>query len=272
KPKKYVRTSCFRKDVFIFDKDNLLEMPVTVTTVTGLEFFKKTGLEVRVIYDPSLYNNNQRVINFNHGSHHGGDQHGILLEKGISEAVGHTVLIQPAGLPPPEAGPPGQIVKCVIDVGKCTAAGSHPNTLAAAIAHELGHAVNILHHGTKKVTHHCNAAPTYNPAPGITERLPTIENSEVTSGNMDCVMRYPASAILAFGWCDTNHSDFHPYYDLTIDPAYNVHYTIKDNSRGTNYCESPNGTDLNVDKAKRNDAATGRGNCKSQIRVKDWGP
>lgn len=263
KPRKHIRTSCFVKDVFIYDKDNLLEMPVDGTTATGLKYFEETGLRVHVIYDPSLYNNNERVINFNHGSHHGGEQHGILIEKGTLQGnLGVTSITYPAGTQPPEGSPPKQALKCVIDVAK-NLSEPNKNQLAVTIAHELGHAVNMWHHGPKKI-HPCPGSPVQALVNGVWQAGPAELASGTTSGDVDCIMRYTAGNMGVLGWCDGNHH-FHHYGSL----SGNEYSTLND-IPGKSFCNSPTGTGLNNQNGHTNNAT--KGNCRSQIRVKDWGP
>jgi hypothetical protein len=79
---KHVRTDILKKDVFIFDPDDLM------ISRGGLRYFQRTGLTVHLIGDKELMNDPDEfspedmncVLNFNRGYASGGVQHGIWLK------------------------------------------------------------------------------------------------------------------------------------------------------------------------------------------------
>ncbi len=144
-------------------------------------------------------------------------------------------------------GTPGQIYYAVINVNSCN---DVPNRLQQVIAHELGHGVNIKHHGEGGL--HLHGSDRY------------FYRQTLTSGVDNCIMRYDQKGK---GWCekgcDKDNSKIHTtYWDGTnlIDPV------------GSTFCNSKIGTGVNSvsvgTTTVTNDAK--EGNCKAQIIVKDW--
>jgi hypothetical protein len=146
-------------------------------------------------------------------------------------------------------GTPGQIYYVVINVDRCNDP-QVPNRLLQVVAHELGHAVNIKHHGEDGVHVHSNHLYFY--------------QGTLTSGDDHCIMRYDHKA---WGWCEKgceiDEKKIHTTYwkgNQYIDPT------------GSTFCNSKTGTGVNSvtvgSKTITNDAQ--EGNCKAQIKVKDW--
>jgi hypothetical protein len=246
RPKAHRRTDVNNKDVFIYDEDNL-----------GTGFLNQTGLTIHLLYDEDLFDRTaRRVINFNrcnnarHGS--GNDQHGIWLRRRAIAGVYGRACNGP--------GLPRDVTHVCINQALCTAVTEHPNQLNTTLAHELGHAINIRHHG-QGGKHNCG---------GMAE---TETNGLQTSGDGTCVMRYDN---YANAWCHgaPHHRHAIPQNALANDGATNVE------ASGTTYCNSANATGVNVQAdlmpvplapvpvIVTNNAT--RGDCQHQIRVKDW--
>ncbi|EPA06098.1 hypothetical protein [Candidatus Nitrosarchaeum limnium] len=218
-PEQHIRTDITTKDIFIYDQHNL-----------GIGYYAQTNLNVHILRDPALFNGTgSRIINFNRGFASGGIQHGLWLKRGT--------LNGPRGRAIGGPGLPGCIQSVVIDT-RAIALEGIANMQNRVIAHELGHAINIRHHGQ---------GGTHNSCGPNTER-----NGLQTSGDVTCVLRYTS---YARGWC---HALPHHRHN-TENPAL----------VGTTFCSSSNATGANNSGAGHQNNA-GRGNCRGQIRVKDW--
>ena len=132
--------------------------------------------------------------------------------------------------------------RVAIDRAVCTGAGEHANALSATTAHELGHSVNVFHHG--QLPDHNHGGVDTDPTGGV------------TSGDASRVMRYDNYRTQ---WCHPN----------APPPGCHIHPIPLPEAPGTTYCSSPNATGVNVIKNHFNNNAS-VGNCKSHIRVKDW--
>jgi hypothetical protein len=245
--KKHIRTNINKKDVFIYDKDNLL---------TG--FFNTSGLTIHFIPGPDFYNGNStdkdddspdagtQVINFNRGNATGGEQHGLrLVNENTGEAAGAYGYTYGNG-----PGLPKVTVKVAINRGECIKIGNHANQLPTTIAHELGHSVNLIHHGEEALHNHGGSTKS--------DRA-----GHETSGDVNCVMRYDN---VYEQWC-------HP---KVPGPGCCIHSIPELEVPGNTFCDSQTGTGCNASGfnedgdacAFTNDATVGK--CKEHIKVKDW--
>ena len=118
------------------------------------------------------------------------------------------------------------------------------NMLKRVIAHELGHAICLEHHGDGG-NHDCFEQK------GHTFR--SNRNGLETSGNISCVMRYTNFAVT---WC---HGSPDHHWHLTDDPPV----------VGNTFCSNSNATGINKTSIGHFDNNATRGNCKGQIRVRD---
>jgi hypothetical protein len=248
-PRKHVRTSIKIKDVFIYDQDNI-----------GVGYLNETQLNIHLLYDSELFNGTEsRVINYNHGRNHGGIQHGLWLRNFDLPRAG--LLGRSCGIRPGIGnGTPKVKSHVCIDVAENTRPGSHPTGLPCTIAHELCHGLNIWHHGSGG-NHNCSGGGWIN--------FPSNPQRKVTSGDTACFMRYER---YADAWCHVTGpaGAHHPhFYNILTENADGSISERWADVPGTKLCSSARGTGLNDGgPGHRNDAT--KGDCKGQLRVKDW--
>ena len=239
------RTKVDKKDIFIYDKDNL-------TTA----YFNESEFTIHLISGPEYYNGNStdndaapdagtQVINFNRGHATSGEQHGLrLVNENSGETVGAYGYTYGDG-----PGLPKVTNKVAINRHECTTPGEHANQLSATITHELGHSVNLVHHGEESTHNHGGKK--------------SDRSGHETSGVVTCVMRYDN---IYKQWC-------HP---KAPGPGCCIHSIPNPEAPGTTFCDSQDGTGCNASGSNKdgdvcaftNDATVG--NCKGHLRVKDW--
>jgi hypothetical protein len=260
----HLRTKITEKDIFIRNLSG-----------EGVGHFTQTGLTIHLIPGPEFYNGDSldndtgpdpdtQVINFNQTPDalkkgkwpkYGGMQHGIRLvkEKIKSTEKGFFTAGRAFGGP----GTPGKINRVALNLDDLRT--KYPPKPPLPIvdrltAHELGHAVNIWHHGEEKRCTTHSTAKQY------------AENQGGTcSGDVQCVMRYWGTYSL---WC---HQHGNP-------PSHCSHpIGLANDTPGTTFCSTGAGTGLNVSGGHNNEASRNetigppiRGNCRSMIHVKDW--
>jgi hypothetical protein len=222
----HIRTDIGLKDLFIWDRDK-----------QGIGYFTASGIRVHFVRRDHL---NSRVraktteINFNRGYATQGAQHGLLYESGhigdvlSGEEPGYGVVL---GYCYGGPGHPAQIDKVKID----PAASGPPHSVEAVRAHELGHAVNVKHHGQLDLL------------PGRID-----PEGGLTSGGTGCVMRYDN---YARKWTDGSKDFF-------------VSDKKHPETPGSSFCSSTNGTGVNAPAGGPNNQAT-VGDCADEFRVND---
>ena len=173
----------------------------------GIGYFGKTGIYVYAIKETEY---KERVVNFNRGYATRGPQNGIHLHDGPLDpgVLGET---RPLGVP-------NQVVEVVIDLAKHVGADGSVNmpVLMDTLAHELGHAVAIPHHGPyEKGT--CGGAPT---------DLVAVWHG-AHGGDMSCVMRYDGA-------------------NQYKDERGTCHQYVWPLAPGNDFCETTQGTGLNA--------------------------
>jgi hypothetical protein len=240
-PKSHKRTDSKKKQLFIHDKNKM-----------GTGFFGRSGLEIIFIPGPKYYGGDStdgdkapdagtQIINFNRDPNVGGDQHGIRL---VKENLGGNVLGQ--AVHARFGWLPKEVNRVRIDVA--AHAGMAGNALSASIAHELGHCSNLQHHGQLPAHNH---GPASDPTGGV------------TSGDVNCVMRYDNYRVI---WCHVTGA------------GHCIHKIPRPENPGTTFCDSQDGNGCNASGsdywnnpcAFANDASADRGECKNRIKVKDW--
>ncbi len=227
------RTNINKKDIFIYDKDNL-----------GTGYFNASGLIIHLIPGPDYYNGNsshnndspptpsdRQVINCNRTSHTGGDQHGLRLQ---NEAMGGLDEGYTYGANVPLL--PKDVNYVAVDRAKHATAA----LLSCTVAHELGHAAYAQHHGDSG---DCPPPCRHDQA------------GSLTSGHALCIMRY------------SNYGDSH--WCHKVGGTCHLHPIPNPETPGNIFCTSANGTGCNVVAGHFTNNAD-RGNCKGQIRIKDW--
>jgi hypothetical protein len=241
RPRVHLRTDTRLKDVFVYDQDFM-----------GTGILNVTGLDIHLLFVPEFFKGvDTRVVNYNHGRHHGGEQHGLYLRNfndpalyGRSCGAGN--------------GTPKVKTHVCINVADCSAGYEPPDRLRVTIAHELCHGLNIYHHGEGG---NSKFPDPNNPGRDLTANA----KGKLTSGDMDCMMRYDQ---FADAWYHGDPPHFHSYTTITrrADGTYDVAYL---DSPGLKLCESVESTGLN-DRGRGHMNPAERGNCRGQLRVKDW--
>ena len=225
-----------RKDIFIYDEIGM-----------GVAYFTETDLMIHTI-DKDEYDEN-RIVNFNRGfgtieTQTG--QKGLYLHEEELEGLWGEVR--------PCVGTPNVVEEVIINtigsVVKTAYAergteGGFLKNYAMTIAHELGHAVNIMHHGD-----------------GLWEASKDYEIARrggLWSGDIICVMRYsPPNKYLG------SDGAIYPYPD--------------EGQGGTGYCSSPKGTGINAPGERTGPdgnpypvaANAEKGDCRHNITLKGY--
>lgn len=245
--RKHIRTSWNTKDLFL---ENSMRFRI------GL-FMKASQLHVHEI---TVDQHKKRQINFNSNHAHEVDQHGLVMlaRYTSSDNLGGEVT---------DFGPPKNVdeVKIYLRNFFHYQLGGQIRgiSLEGTVAHELGHAVAIRHHGDTSTW-----KETWYPLGGWSELSP-VHNThnrpilcgvrlpgEVlfghkhnqSSGDLPCIMRY------------RGHGDAFKQEDGTIDCAGTPPARAK-------FCDSKAGTAWNAGNRVAGDAT--RGDCKGQLLVND---
>ena len=244
----------------------------------GLDWFENAS-EVKVI---KFFNNEigpDRKLNKNAGSAHSYDQYALRLLKGH---VRKNVL----GRTEPGPGIPSAVKRVIIDYNQIVSMQqkterealqqhvqlpySLPEMIAKTVAHELGHGVNIWHHGdgeikTSKIRIEKDMpVHIYYPrgSAEITDRPYTIEgvigdlfNQE--SGDIFCLMNYNP----CYDWSQKIGNNGTYYFIVPLMPI------------GNQFCDSTAGTDINEPIKGAilyfGDCLPGRGNCLEKIKLRN---
>jgi hypothetical protein len=249
--------------------------------VAGLHhriFENATELTVHEISEDEFNGSDSRVVNFNHGTAHLVDQHGLYIIPSVSD------MDSAGGVYPLEVAKesPRDTERVEINVAFHHGLGIRA-LMPLTLAHELGHAVSIEHHGPADVTvtrAELDRTPDFADKGELMRYLDKLRVSAsckmaryngLHSGNEKCFMRYYEGP------------QVYKRDDGTIYPY------PQDDEVGTELCDSARGTGINRDSRREvrmfkisgrsypfpvvfpmsGDAARGRGACKKQIRVSD---
>ena len=216
-------TNPTKPDVFIHDANGI-----------GTGYFDTMGIEVHSALTAEEYKDHSvREVNFNRGLHTNGPQKGLYMrveDLSTWDVFDNSVV---GGATLPTVGTPNTITEILIDPAKM----GDP----ATIAHELGHALNLMHHGAYI---------------GLREHMCGEESSVavwggVSSGDVACLMRYDGDS---FSHYFDTHGLCQPYPDSA------------DHHRHT-FCSSTAATGINAHPHSVAGDAGEFGACKLSFRV-----
>lgn len=293
---KHVRLDPSKKDLFLVSLssrslDAGAAMFETATGKTVAVHVCKSG-EV----DPST-----KVVNPNTSFGKGGVQHAVLVKEQAIPGADVVAYTQPEAVTSDgsiagrraardnTAASPGHVVELDIDPSKAATTAN----FAYALAHETGHTVGIHHHGDSepdqasiyKAWVAAGTAFLVDPS-GKRIDWPKEAGTEVAqkssqaSGNVGCIMAYNNDFDLslvgvvkddpALVTALKSEGKDSP---LTLDRPL-IAYAKLPRRDGTTLCHQPDGTDINAKDRKPfsvyGQPAPGRGNCFSQMLIKDW--
>ncbi|MGE3275433.1 MAG: hypothetical protein AB7O67_09995 [Vicinamibacterales bacterium] len=200
----------------------------------GIGYFGASGLFTFVVDQGEL--DEHRVANFNRGYGSAGEQKGLLIE---DKDLGDGTL----GRVTPDVGTPNQVTHVYLDTSKLDDLGS--DAYDSTVAHELGHAVDVPHHGDwSRGT--CGGGPRGLIAPW----------GGAFAGDKGCVMAYTDPT-----YYRTQDGSCHPY------PWHDTW--------GTSFCTSRTGTGNNAGPARLEDGLplpvsgdARHGDCLHRVRLK----
>ncbi len=248
------RFSMSTKDLLMWDRNNL-----------GIGDFNKTGILNWFINQNEM--DTGRVINLNRKTHNPGfDQKGIKLfvneSAAMSTSFGWAVRsVSRDGL-----------VTCDSVLINSALITSKGKDASSTIAHELSHAVGVRHHGEGIIEGYLLLGKDINIDGSWFSS--TVDSAwfysacarGVTSGDILCWMRYddyirycPVSPVLKNLNC--------PSGDRRVNMENLRIRRVNDTHVGKDITNLTTGTGINNSNECGSDAATGRGECKSQIRV-----
>lgn len=184
---------------------------------------------VPLVIDEDEWQDGTRIVNYNRDYASAGAQRGLRL---VNAALDPGIL----GIVEPRVGTPNQVT--VVKVDKAQNDRRDSAALDSTIAHELGHAVGVNHHGHWELNT-CGS--------GSEQRIIALWRG-AHAGDQQCVMAYSGAAF--FKRADRVCREY------TWDEVW-----------GASFCRSPLGTGINAGpEAVSGDAS--RGNCFGQLRLK----
>ena len=240
---RHTRTSITHKDLFIYDQNNL---------TLGI-FPAASGIRCHLIDAAEFNGTASRVINVNRGHATVCEQHGLWLRNRVirQEWGGVTWCVQPCT--------PGLVDHVNVDRAKY--AGLPAARIRETIAHELGHAVSMDHHGETNTTWDYNP-----PGPAQTITYTIASPGGQNSGNDQCIMRYTS----AHYYRHQTAGAAWVYYGYGGAEAVNTPVLVSDGARVL-FCDAAAGTGVNAaGRAPRPKCGNANvGNCLGQIRISD---
>jgi len=262
----HFRTDPTYKDVFVYDQDQM-----------SLGDYAASGLDIHSVRQEETYKTksqqNQLIINFNHGYAHLGDKFVLLLKDDPSLSERGLLGLAdcgPVGNPQPGLPKTCRSIGVAVD-GNLQLNTNHPfSQLISTIAHELAHGSNVWHHGDKDYT----VKIVYQDRPDGSAQVSTgswgvsvVGGQE--SGVQDCIMRYNGNTFY--------ESAGGPYYwHRGAAIVHGVVYPPVEPD-GTIFCDSKVGTGVNDPQGgklpdgrplpKAGNAT--RGDCTHQFSVND---
>lgn len=215
------------------------ELFVHDTAAVGTGFFTASGVVPYLIAENEF--DGDRVVNFNRRTGTAGPQKGLkLVDARLPAGTLGDIL-------PPRVAPPNEITEVRIDKVQLRPHGQIG--LASTIAHEIGHAVGVEHHGPGAEIGSCGD-------PAARKLVATWGGAH--SGDRQCVMAYGAA-------------DFYKRADHACQPF------MWPGTFGASFCTARTGTDINAGPERRDaqwdlplpvsgDARVG--DCVHQVRLK----
>lgn len=242
----------------------------------GMSWFKQAG-EIEIVrfdFDKDEIAEDEQ-LNMNKKSAHDYDQYALyLLDGGLGGLLGEV-----SSKTPRSPWVPANIIAVIIDWNKIqTTYHNRVNYtspervkftvrdyLAQTVAHELGHGVNVDHHGIDRTIDSLavnNNTPSYRifnrNGTQITDPISMLynigpnNNGTAESGDMSCMLNYYPY----YKWGYTIGADGAHIFNL--EPLLPL---------GKRFCTSKNGTGINATKLYFGDGA--KGNCLSQIKLRN---
>ncbi|MCG3175269.1 MAG: hypothetical protein MOGMAGMI_00191 [Candidatus Omnitrophica bacterium] len=252
------RTSLDTKTLFIRNRHGL---DTTKFVASKLEYYE--------IDHPEW--DTDKVVNYSYNHAHVVDQHGLLLvNKDLGEGLLGLMSPEWSGMPQMlvgAMGPPKHVFQVQVNVARHgdLSVGYIYDDYQATVAHELGHAIGMPHHGNplwstwkKEVRQATGGASDW--LPGKVISSPTLCSRKLpreyifgkkhnqSSGTLECIMRYPYMA------------EVYEQSDGTLDCA-------TPEPGQTIFCETSSGNGWNAGNRCAGDAANG--NCMSYLQVND---
>jgi hypothetical protein len=159
------------KELFIYDEIGC-----------GFGHFTTLGLQVYKIYKDEY--DGSRVVNFNRGYATAGEQKGLYLHEGDLAGLSGTVS--------PCVGSPNVVDEVIIDSSEVLPSDAYSisDSLASLVAHELGHGVNIMHHGEDWADWTGHAGDITDAEARNADRDWVAGRGGKWSGNLSCIMLY----------------------------------------------------------------------------------
>ena len=191
-----------RKDIFIYNPDAL-------NTSAFVQSLPSWNIHDNIL-EEEFDGIGSRVVNFNRSSERSlGPQLGLYLHIGDpGDSLAPNLVT--SGRVVPTVGTPNTVQEIIVTA----------NAGRSTIAHELGHALNVMHHSMDLgELGHCNSLET--------EEIVIARHGDVTSGDVTCFMRY---SFYATAYRDTQ-GKCKPYPDDLL---------------GTHFCPTPKATSFNA--------------------------
>ena len=207
--------------------------------------YENAGVNFHLLKDNEFY---QDVINYNDPDHKRGDQY-IVVAMTDDLMVGDFSwldgFLEGKGLAS-HIGPPTENANTVVVSGSFTY--TDPGGL---LAHEIGHNVNMRHHGETEKSISVNGEKGW---------VACVHGQH--SGNFDCIMKYAAARW--FLEAESVPDSLTLLQQSLLLKDYPANKGAKDK-----ICTSPAGTGINAGGWSQ-DATSGSGNCLEQMRIRSW--